>query len=90
MTDREFAVDFLKQYTNGCTDCCVNYRVVPDTLFIKSLSFEEAVQTVLDAINTMTEWAESFNLDNPHEKGRESAIRMLRNHFIDLNTLIKR
>lgn len=77
----EKAVDFLKQFTRGMTDCCVNYKPYEHDNFVKPIPFSSAVENFISDYEQEMRFLECFGLDDIENKAFISTCNIWKNHI---------
>lgn len=73
------AIDFLKEFTGGNTDCNINYRIVEGGSFIESIPFSEAVKRFLKDYEETKEMFREYGIE---EKAYEATARIWYKHIV--------
>lgn len=75
------AIDFLKSFTGGDTNCNINYRIVEGGRLIESIQFSEAVKRFLRDYEEMKELFSEYGIE---EKAYEATARIWYKHIVVL------
>ena len=75
------AIDFLKSFTGGDTNCNINYRVVEGGRLIESIPFPEAVKRFLRDYEETKELFLGYGIE---EKAYEATARIWYKHIVVL------
>lgn len=77
---KEKAAEFLKQFTDGKTDCTINYRVYEYGSILESLPFDTAVEKFIQDYEEIKDLLESYGLNS--DKAYEGTCRIWEKHIV--------
>ena len=74
-------IDFLKQYTRGQTNCCINYKPYEYSTKVETISFDTAIERFKKDLDEMKNFLNVYGIKEP-DKIFDSVCRIWKSHIV--------